>query len=274
MIKNKVYILIVVLSIIVILFFIFLTKTNNGEKYISDHVFLYDVAIDYLKEEKYQSNEPSSEKPFYNFFITYDKFGITKNKNYKYAYMWVLANTYYIENGEKIEDSGYSMFFKFTFKDDKVIKYEIPEDGSNYVDSIKKMCIDKRMCNKIINYNSKLSNEEKINEYYSKVTDPTKLNKKDIISNDDLLFSISWRKTDCIPVNLNIYDNNKYVLYTAFEACNMGENCNSLLNYTKSEAGTYSYDVMKIIHNSIIADNMTFTNDNLPEYEIYTGKGE
>lgn len=247
---------------------------NKKEYYITDNEHLYDVAIDYLREEEYQSNNSDADKNNYHFFFTYDGLGITEDGKYKYAYMWILGESYYIENEERQSSSGYSMFFKFTFKDNEVVKYDIPKDGFEYTNSIKELCLDSKMSNKIINYQSKLSNEEKANEYYSKVTKSSNLKTEDIIDNNGLLFSINWKKTDCIPVQLSIYDNNKYVLHNAYQACKPNETCNSMLIYTNKVEGTYDFDVIKIIQNSIIADNMQFTNDNMPEYEIYTGKGE
>ena len=247
---------------------------NKKEYYITGSEYLYDLAIDYLIEEEYQSTKSDADKQNYNFFFTYDGFGITEDESNKYAYMWILGESYYIENGERQASSTYSMFFKFTFSDDKVVKYEIPEDGSKYASAVEKLCLDSKMSNKIINYQSKLSNEEKINTYYSKVSDAANLEEIDIVYSDGLLFSISYKKSDCIPVLLSIYENGKYILYTDYEACKFTETCNSMLKYTKKIEGTYDFDVIKIIQNSVITDNMQFTNDTMPEYEIYTGNGE
>ena len=99
------------------------------------------------------------------------------------------------------------------------------------------------------------------------------LEKEDIINKENgLLFTINWMDTTKVPVQLNIYDNNKYKLYTHFKACMPGAVCTSELIYTKSEDGTYEYDALKIIQNSYDADTMQFTNNKLPDYEIYTGK--
>lgn len=100
------------------------------------------------------------------------------------------------------------------------------------------------------------------------------ITKDDIISENELLFSITWKKSNCVPVQLSIYDKDKYELYTSYEACKSNDICNLMLVYTEKEIGVYDYDVMKIIRNSIVADNMTFTNEGIPEYEIYTGNGE
>lgn len=265
-----IFCLIVFLTILVIV----LKKYNNCEYYVTDYESLYDIAIDYIIEEEYQSNNPDVNKDNYRFFVTYDGFGITEKDNYKYAYMWILGESYYLENGEQKLSHSYSMFYKFTFLDNKVIKYENPEDGNEYLNSIKKLSVDKNMRNKIVNYESKLSNEEKIKDYYLKVMDSANLELNDIISDNGLLFTINWKKADCIPVSLSVYENGRYELATNYEACKPGVVCTAMLTYTQKEEGTYNYEVLNIIKNSIIADDMTFTNDTLPEFEIYTGNGD
>jgi len=100
--------------------------------------------------------------------------------------------------------------------------------------------------------------------------------KEDIFSEDGFLFAINWgnNKTDCIPIQLNVFDDGRYTLYTSYEACQPNSTCNAMLKYNKTEGGTYNYDVIKILQNSVIADDITFTNKNLPEYEIYPGNQE
>ena len=99
------------------------------------------------------------------------------------------------------------------------------------------------------------------------------LTKEDIVSDDGFLFAINWgnNKTDCIPIQLDVFADGRYTLYTSYEACPPNSTCNAMLKYNEAVGGTYDYDVMKIIQNSVIADDMTFTNENLPEYEIYPG---
>lgn len=89
--------------------------------------------------------------------------------------------------------------------------------------------------------------------------------------NDDAVVSVLANNMSCVPVQLNLYSDGTYELYTKYAACKSGQICNSILKYTKSVKGNYDYDVMKIIDNSINADDLSFTNDNLPEYEIYLG---
>lgn len=64
------------------------------------------------------------------------------------------------------------------------------------------------------------------------------------------------------------------LLWFMYAACPPNSTCNAMLKYNKAIGGTYDYDVMKIIKNSVIADEITFTNENLPEYEIYPANQE
>lgn len=267
--KERIVLIIAILIILIILLFRF---NNKSEKYIQDSNYLYDVALEYLKEQEYQSENHDMEKEGYHFFASYDGLGITKKDDYKYAYMWILGESYYLENGEVKDGSAYSMFFKFTFKDDKVVKMETPEDGSLYTDSIKKMCPDKKLADKVLNYNLNFDNKKEVDKYYSKITNSQNLEKEDIKNEEGILFSISYKKSKCVPVSLTVYDQGKYELYNTYEACKPGEYCNDSLKYTDKLTGKYDYDVMSIIKNSKNADYMTF--ETPAEYEIYTGKSD
>lgn len=141
---------------------LFLATYNKSEHFIKGKEELYDVAIEYLKSK----NGSHIKKDNYETFYTYDGFGISSHNNYRYAYMWILSETCHSEDGSIISDSGSSMFYKFTFIDDKVLKYEIPEDGNEYVPSIKKMC-PKRIRKKVLDYEPQLSNEDAIKEHFS-----------------------------------------------------------------------------------------------------------
>ncbi len=266
--KSKIYYVVVIILLLIIIFL--LNRANNNEQYIRrGDKELYDIAIDYLKKE----DNSESNGAYYKTFYSYDKLGLTKNEKYKYAYMWILGETYHLENGEPKERSAYSMFFKFTFKDNKVVKYENPEDGGKYIKSVKKMCLDNLMSNKVLKYNSKLSNEKQVKAFYDKVTNPKKLTKKDIINEDKLLFTISNKNNKCVPVSLNVYEN-KYELYTKYKGCKKNKNCNTKLEYTSKKTGKHSYDVIKIIKNSENSDLLKSKERENLDYIIYVGKKE
>jgi len=139
---------------------------------------------------------------------------------------------------------------------------------------------------KVIRYTSVSPNEPyknnrgvKYGSWFMKYELPSDINyaklleKEDIIGENKFLFSINWgnNKTDCIPIQLNVFDDGSYTLYTSYEACPPNATCNLMLKYSDAITGTYNYDVIKILQNSVIADDITFTNKNLPEYEIYPG---
>ena len=94
------------------------------------------------------------------------------------------------------------------------------------------------------------------------------------LSYDNLIFSITSGKSKCdIPVQLNVYKNNKYRLLTEYKDCKPGVNCISMLEYINPIEGNYDYDIIEIIRHSTDANNLQFTNDTRAEYEVFSGKG-
>jgi len=93
------------------------------------------------------------------------------------------------------------------------------------------------------------------------------------ITYEGIVFSVQIGKKECIPVKLIVYDNGQYRLYTHYKTEDQVGLTDLKLQYTKSINGKYDYDIIKILENSINADNKTYSMDDLPEYEIYTGTG-
>lgn len=93
------------------------------------------------------------------------------------------------------------------------------------------------------------------------------------ITSEGIVVSIQSGKKECIPVKLIVYDNNQYRLYTHYKTTEQDELINLKLEYTKSIDGKYDYDILKILENSVNSEEKTYSMDNLPEYEIYTGTG-
>ena len=276
--SRKTMFLLVIIFIIVIcglLYYNTILKVNL----VDDSDYLYDLAIDFLRNEELRSN-PDASKEDFNTFYSYHGFGIEKKDEYKYVYMWVYNISYFIEEGKTLAiSSGSSMPLKFTFKNDKVVNYEYPKDGNEYTSSIKRIfpgIISIQVLNFDKNKNiDKLFNEvsSKKNAYYNYLSlDMSKLSLEDIAYND-LLFTINIGNKDCIPVQLSIYKNAKYKLSTAYRACKKGTTCTMMLSYTKSFSGNYDYDIIQIIKHSVDANNMQFTNDALPQYDILSGNG-
>ena len=273
-----------ILAILFVFIVLGIVYYNNNLKVnlVNDSDYLYDKVIDFIREKEFKENPDSKEKDF-NVFYSYHPFGIEKKNNYKYAYLWIYEQSYYIEKEEYGSglaiSSGISMPIKAIFKDNKLQDIIYPEDGNQYVSSIKEMfpgIIEYQVLNfdneKNIN---KLFIEvlNKKNKYYDYLTlDMSKITIDDI-SYGDLIFRIGIGQKNCIQVELVVYKNNKYKLFNEYEECRPGTNCNAILKYTNSIEGKYDFDIIQIIKHSTDADNLQFTNDNLPKYEIYGGNG-
>ena len=156
-----------IVPIIIIIFFIIgIIYTINNDNFIKDSDNLYDVAVKYIENEQ-MNNGNDKYKDNYHIFTDYETFGIIKKNNKKYVYMWILTESYYVENNEIKSSEGSSMPYKFTFEDDKIIKYEIPKDGTEYEPSIRKL-FPNSIENKVINYSMDNKLKNSVDEYYSK----------------------------------------------------------------------------------------------------------
>lgn len=276
--KSKKKIILLSIFILLIIAFSVIYSSTLKINLINESNDLYDIAIDYLREREFKSN-PDSSKEDFNVFYSYHSFGIEKKGNYKYLYLWLYSGSYYLEEDDALVIStGSSLPVKITIKDNKVVNTEYPKDGNEYTKSIYKL-FPRTIAKQILNFD----NEKNINKLYNEMS--TKKNKYynylnldmgkltiDDISYDNHIFSITKNK-ECITVNLAVYKNNKYKLSTAYKACKPDQICNSDLRYTKFIEGTYNYNIMEIIKHSSDANILQFTNDNLPVYEIYAGKG-
>ena len=153
----------------------FLTKRNplTGSSNLSttNSENLYDIAIQYIIDN---DSNPEKDNERYKSFTEYKEFGIYKDKNYRYVYMWISEESFYIKDNKIISGSGSSMPYKFTFKlaEDEVVKYELPRDGNEYITSIKEMYPDD-IENKVIDYTWDSDEEliKKVKEYYSDLSD-------------------------------------------------------------------------------------------------------
>ncbi len=277
--KSKKKILVLSIFILLIVTISIFYSSTLKINLINESSELYDIAIDYLREKEFKSN-PDSSKEDFNVFYSYHSFGIEKRGNYKYMYMWLYSESDYLEEDNALGIStGSSLPVKITIKDNKVVNTEYPKDGNEYTKSIYKL-FPRTIAKQILNFDNekninKLYNEmrTKKNKYYNYLNlDMGKLTIDDI-SYDNHIFSITKNK-ECITVNLAVYKDNKYRLSTAYKACKPDQICNSDLRYTKFEEGTYNYNIMEIIKHSSDANLLQFNNDNLPVYEIYTGKGQ
>ena len=141
-------------------------------RYLTDSDFLYDTAIQYLIDN---DNSPEKNNKDYHRFADYRGYGIAEDSDYKYTYMWIFDESFYVNDKDHITvGTGGSMPYKFFFDKttDTVIKYEIPQDGANYAPSIRRM-FPIRVAIKILKSSgfdsAKLMSEVK--EYYSYLPD-------------------------------------------------------------------------------------------------------
>ena len=89
---------------------------------------------------------------------------------------------------------------------------------------------------------------------------------------DVMIANIRYNNSECVPVSLTVYKNNKYKLYTSYKACKPDTPCNDNLVYLDFIEGTYKYDIFKIIEASVNANNKTYFVDNMPDYVITLGE--
>ena len=163
--NKKILIATLVIVIISVIVLFIIINQSTKEKFIKGNENLYDIATQNIIDN-YES--PDKDKKMYKTFISTKKFGITEDKDYKYAYLWILSKGYYIDDNNKVvESTGSSMPYKFTFtKDNKLVDYQIPEDGKKYNESIKEMYPDK-IEEEVLNYKPDQEELEKqVKDFY------------------------------------------------------------------------------------------------------------
>ena len=173
--KNGIKIALIIICICIvicgIIYVVIALNKKDKVTYITDNDFLYDIAKEYLiNQEKETAHD--KDMPNFNSFIAYKGFGIQENsdKTEKYAYMWILQENYYVLNNQLCSSTGSSIAYKFTFKDNKVAKYDIPEDGSHYTSSMKKI-FPSDVYNRISQYGNNVDDltkkiQEQLKDYY------------------------------------------------------------------------------------------------------------
>ena len=146
-------VIILVISIVAIKNMILIKKSNEKYGYwVNNSEFLYEKAINYLKEHKDKTNN-NEEKEDYQVFYNYESFGIKEKDNKKYAYMYILEQSYYVKKGKLCRDEQSCMPYKFTFENDEVVNYENVENNVENASLIKEMFPDD-IENKVLKYNS------------------------------------------------------------------------------------------------------------------------
>lgn len=94
---------------------------------------------------------------------------------------------------------------------------------------------------------------------------------KPLLNHKEDIMTITMGGKTCVPLQLTVYEDGNYELFTTYKSCRPGEFCTDMLTYTKSIKGKTDYDVLKIIKEDGIEMDKSHSMDNLPEYEIYMG---
>lgn len=159
--------ILVIVSILIGIKFYLIQKSNKeyGD-WIYNSDYLYDKAINYLKVEK-ENLTKDKEKEDYQTFYSYHGFGIKEKDNKKYAYMYILEESYYVKHNRLRIDDKNAMLYKFAFENDEVENYIIPKEGENYKISVKEIFPDD-IEKEALNYGTeKLKYNNIIEEHYS-----------------------------------------------------------------------------------------------------------
>lgn len=163
--KRVLLFLIFLLSFLLILIILILAKKPTTV-WLTDNENLYIKAIEYIINEKTDENLDNDKEDF-QVFTDFQGFGVEEKKKSKFAYIWILDEAYYVSNNNLISSSGSSMMYKFEFKDDEVVGYEVPEDGEKYTSSLQKM-LPNSIENLVLNYTMNTDRLKlRVNEHYA-----------------------------------------------------------------------------------------------------------
>ena len=139
--------------------------------------YLYDDVVEYLvsKEEPHYYLEDKYSKPNTNIedfkvFSSIKKLGIEEVSQKTYVYAYIAIESYYIQDGELVINSGSFAPYKFTIENEQITKCEKPEDGEGNLESMKAIFPEK-IVDEIKKINSNYSDlrldlENKVDEYY------------------------------------------------------------------------------------------------------------
>lgn len=140
--KYKMSIAVLTILIVFCIASLFVLEPTNAEIISKKEQNLYEQVKQYLIElekEDFEQREENITTNQENFktFIDIQELGIETKENETYVYVWALIQNYYLQ--EEIATTGSSMPYKFTIKDNKIISYEIPEDGDRYEESMERI---------------------------------------------------------------------------------------------------------------------------------------
>lgn len=178
--KNKIIITIIILIIIAILgigitWFYYTKKVEeNNEMTTAKQEELYKKVEEYLiglekpqYKLKTKESKPNTDVKDFKVFTNIAKLGIQVKQDETNIYLWALIESYYVQNGELIKNTGSSRPYKFVIKNNEIIDYETPEDGEKYKESCKKIFpneIRKKLDESLVNSEQL---KEEVKGYYS-----------------------------------------------------------------------------------------------------------
>ena len=174
--RNIEIVLVSSIIVIALLLTYIIIRKNLKPTVVTDKDYLYESVEQYLiqqEQPQYFSKEKYSTpnynvKDFKDFKVFTDiaKLGIRQQQDKTYVYVWALIESYYVQDGKLVENSGSSVPYKFIFENDEIVNYEIPRDGSEYTKSIKKIFPEdiRRMFNDSLVSNSNI--KEQVKKYY------------------------------------------------------------------------------------------------------------
>ena len=173
--REKIKIIIAIFIILIIVFLTFITiNFTFKEKIVNDKDYLYEKVEQYLinQEQPKYTLENKDSKPNYNVsdfkvFTDLAKLGIRENKYETHVYVWALVESYYVQDGNLINNSGSSMPYKFILKNDEIVDFETPLNGVDNKKSMEKIFpadLRDKLNSSLVDDN-KIRNEVK--EYYS-----------------------------------------------------------------------------------------------------------
>lgn len=229
-----------------------------GGMYISDNA--YNIIVQIVKEKIPQKG--TRDYSYYNELFTVDKAIEVEYVKYSYNELEDVYNKLndYFTNNNYFEDLN---GFGIDILNNSVTVHFVKVD-ENIIKEFKEKVIN----SDVIRFESDI---DKVNDTYKCVDYYKDLGDEILDNNSKILLSIHVGNKQYVPVSLTLYEDGTYQLFTAYHSCKPGKVCNSMLSYSKSLKGKYSYDVEKILKASTNADNMSFDMDHLPEYEIYLG---
>ena len=173
--RKKIMIIIAIVIILIITLLTFITiNFNFKEKIVNDKDYLYEKVEEYLisqEQTKYflenKDSEPNYNVNDFKVFTDIAKLGIRETKTEIHVYVWALVESYYVQDGKLIINSGSSMPYKFIFKNYEIVDYETPVDGEDNKKSMEKIFpadLRKNLNSSLVDSNIIRSEVE---EYYS-----------------------------------------------------------------------------------------------------------